>query len=130
MTTHDACPNCGYIRSCPTCGEPVTGRKRNTYCSTSCYQAAVQARRDNLLEDVEFMHDNGASPHEIAARLGKTPETISRAMYRAGRPDLATVFAAPRRRDRKHPCIDCGEPVSRKAKRCVKCAHHVMWAVA
>jgi hypothetical protein len=52
----------------------------------------VSAKTRHLLaEDVEFMLTSD-HPLRIAERVGRTPSTIARALYREGRPDLAQPF--------------------------------------
>ncbi len=57
--------------------------------------------RDILVEEVSWLMDSGDRPLGIAARLKKSPATISRALYRAGRNDLAQPFASLDRKARR-----------------------------
>jgi hypothetical protein len=54
--------------------------------------ARPSRRRDLLLEDVAWLFSCGESAEEVCRRLDKAAATISRAAYRAGRPDLARPF--------------------------------------
>ena len=79
--------------------------------------------RDALAEDVEWMLHNGEGISQILTRLGRTPTAIARALYRAGRGDLATPFNRLVLQAKRHPCHDCGRPgVNRNADRCARCA--------
>jgi hypothetical protein len=71
--------------------------------SNSNHYARIRANR---VEDVEWLKKNQVTPHEIAGRLCRHAtddgiKTLSRCMYRANRPDLATwlehaLHATPR----------------------------------
>ena len=58
--------------------------------------AKIQAR----LEDLHFMAETGASLDEAAARLGLSPDSLERWMYRRANPDLITLL-----RSRNPNCI-------------------------
>lgn len=51
-------------------------------------------RDDALLEDVEYLIRTGATMHSAAMRLGTTPESLERQLYRSGRGDLARTLMA------------------------------------
>jgi hypothetical protein len=55
---------------------------------------------DALIEDCEFLLEQGEHPARIAARLGRTPHALDQAFRRRGRGDLAARFYAERDRDR------------------------------
>lgn len=61
--------------------------------------------RADVIEEAEFMFAGGMDPGDVAAALGYShPLTLSRVLYRAGRPDLGRKSAAGRQdRDRWHP---------------------------
>lgn len=48
-----------------------------------------------VIEDVEWLVGQGCTPHEVAMALGRSPESLSRWLYRAGRPDLGVAVADP-----------------------------------
>jgi hypothetical protein len=54
------------------------------------------ARRDapTTLNEVLWLREGGASPHEITAALEMNPLSLERLMHRVGRPDLAAIFQA------------------------------------
>lgn len=54
--------------------------------------------RHPLAENVEWLTDAGESPDTIAARLGHTPSSLARALYRAGWPELARPYSRIGRR--------------------------------
>lgn len=115
------CPTCGRPR-CPQCDQPVA-RADSTYCSLKCSNDARRQHTHDLAEDVAFLIDAGAGADEIARRLGKSGEALWRSMQRIGRHDLAAHFSYERDRNRRHPCVDCGDEVSAYAQRCVRCAN-------
>ena len=54
--------------------------------------ARVLRRREHVVAEVEFLLTD-RSPDDVAAALGYAgPGSIARALYRAGRPDLARPF--------------------------------------
>lgn len=76
-----------------------------------------------VLEEVEFMLGFGERPNRIADALGLKEGSVSKALYRAGRPDLAVKFERARP-ERNHPCVDCGSHVSNpRAPRCRPCGY-------
>lgn len=100
-------------------------------------KARHQSAREALISEIEFQLDAGASAKLLPARLGyENPESLTRRLYRAGRPDLAKLFeAGPRRKasqrktDRRRalPCRSgCGTKVSRwsKTQVCYACSRH------
>lgn len=77
--------------------------------------------RDTYAEEVEFLRSCGLSPERIAERLGVTPGNLNRALYRAGRNDLARMFNPATKQARRHPCVHCGAPCDQKVSRCWDC---------
>lgn len=77
--------------------------------------------RVEVVEEVQFLLDCGEKPTGVAAHLGMRPSSVSRALYRAARPDLARLFHRGVK-DRPGRCRDCGCGVSRSAARCNTCA--------
>jgi hypothetical protein len=55
----------------------------------------------DVVEEVAFLHMCGVSAYEWAARLGMTNGALSRALYRAGRADLARPVERIRGRYRR-----------------------------
>ena len=45
-----------------------------------------------LTEDVLWLLGGGTGAETICTRLGRRPQAIARAMYRAGRPDVGRTF--------------------------------------
>lgn len=75
------------------------------------------------VEDVEFLVSTGETAPAIAARLGRAPATLSRALYRAGRADLARPFERLAQAVRAPGvCAFCGGPCDHKARSCWRCA--------
>ena len=110
---------------CPVCGNDMPAHrpkvnKPRKYCSTAC---ATQAslRRDAIAEDVEWLLSAGVGHTEIAARLKLKPGSVARALYRAGRPDLARPFNSLHVRSRDRQCVDCGGRCSHTSTRCTAC---------
>jgi hypothetical protein len=58
--------------------------------------------RAELVAEVEFLHDTGADPETWAERLGSTPAAVAKALYRAGRYDLARHAQRIAWRQRQH----------------------------
>lgn len=74
-------------------------------------------RRAALVEDVEWLLDSDETPSTIAARYGIASASVARALYRAGRPDLARRFEnADIRR-----CATCPNHCTARATRCRQC---------
>ena len=78
--------------------------------------------RDAIAEDVEWMLSNGGTVPRILASLGRKPESVARALYRAGRSDLAAPFNREADIARRHPCADCDALVAHGSTRCKRCA--------
>lgn len=77
--------------------------------------------RDSYAEEVEFLTSCGVTPLQIPTRLGVKPPTLNRALYRAGRPELARLFGPEVTRSRKRTCQHCGGPCDQKYNRCFDC---------
>lgn len=54
-----------------------------------------------VVEDVEWFVECGESPEQWAVRLGMTAAGVAKALYRAGRPDLARQVGRIARRERR-----------------------------
>lgn len=54
------------------------------------YRRSAEKNRA-LVDDVEWLASSGTAFIDIARRLGKNPGALERALYRAGRPDLAAL---------------------------------------
>lgn len=69
----------------------------------------AEKRCDEYVEEVEAM--SGVDPARICYALGLKPGSVAKAMYRAGRPDLAAPFNALDWHSRKHKltklCAPC-----------------------
>ena len=144
-------------KTCELCGAVFARRdnewpakwSRRRYCSQACSARAhlpaahkasailghkyVETRRADLVEDVEFLIQYGATPDEVATRLGRTVGAIARGLYRSERPDLARPFERLRKeRDRAKVCADCGAKCSHyqrgEVTRCRVCAQRARWA--
>lgn len=63
-------------------GDPITVKPR------TCWNRGLTPRHDQLVEDVEWLLADHATLDSAAARLGRSPSALTRALYRAGRPDL------------------------------------------
>lgn len=48
---------------------------------------------DSYLEEIRWLLDSGETPRAAAARVGKSPSTIQRALYRRGDAETARIFA-------------------------------------
>jgi hypothetical protein len=91
-------------------------------CATEITRQRAAERRAALVEDIEWLHECGTPAVEIARRVGRTLEALSRQMHRIGRHDLAALFNSHITAARRHPCLDCGKPVDHGATRCHPCA--------
>lgn len=60
----------------------------------------MRNRRDYYAEDVEFLRQGGCGDVEILRSLNVNAGQLMRALYRAGRADLARPFAAMEKRQR------------------------------
>lgn len=84
-------------------------------------EAAARIRRE-FAEDVADLLDLGCTPHDIIRRYDLSAATIEQRLRRADRLDLARRFATIRDRERRHPCVDCGQPgIANTAERCRPC---------
>lgn len=57
-------------------------------------EAAQRKRVESqyVLEEVEWLLGNGATPYEVSDALGRTVSSLGTIMRRHGRPDLAAPF--------------------------------------
>ena len=80
--------------------------------------------RETILDEAEFMLSCGESPHAIARLFGIQEGSVSRALYRAGRRDLAVIFEAARRKGTDGVCAGCGARTHRPTiTRCRSCGN-------
>jgi ribosomal protein L37E len=90
-----------------------------------CVCPKCGTRRDAYAEEVEFLRSCGLGDGEILRRLNTTATALSRALYRADRPDLARPFERIARGSRRNgTCRDCGTATNRVSSvRCVPCGY-------
>jgi hypothetical protein len=77
--------------------------------------------RDAYVEEVEFLRSCGCTPAQILDRLHVAPGTLTRALYREGRPELARLFGSAAQTARRRQCVHCGQPCDTKTTRCWSC---------
>ncbi len=88
------------IAACSRAVRGVPGDTDNAPVCKRCTEA-MELKLPILVEEVLWLLESGDRPLGIAARLVKSPATISRALYRAGRNDLAQPFASLDRKARR-----------------------------
>jgi len=97
------------MKRCPQCDADLVPRPRESpahyglrkYCSRPCANRARRATsRTYIVEDVEDLLGMGESVEQIPSRLGRTIAAVEIALRRAGRPDLARLFARVLKRQR------------------------------
>ncbi len=65
--------------------------------ATAAAAAAKRSRRADTIEDLEWLLACGEThPDALAARLGRSRVALARALWRAGRGDLAQIFGRSR----------------------------------
>lgn len=79
-------------------------------------------RRADVVADAEALRAGRVPPEQWPERIGATAEAITRALYRAGRIDLARSLGAIVSKQRSAPtstkrCPGCGGPVSADRRR-------------
>lgn len=79
-------------------------------------------KRADVVADAEALRAGGVPAEQWSERMGANAEAIKRALYRAGRPDLARPISAVAERQRRaktpdKQCPGCGGPVSADPKR-------------
>lgn len=89
-------------------------------------------RRADVLEDVLWLAGSGVAAEQWPERLGMKPDAVARALYRAGRRDLANPVQAMARREyvnqpRDEPCPQCGGVVLKYRTYCSRrCAGYAI----
>ena len=94
--------------NCPVCRQPMSpltlrGEPRKVCSRTCAGRVGHPKRRDVYAEEVEDLRSYGSSPEDILTALGLKPGTLSRALYREGRADLAHPFDRIAWAQRKRP---------------------------
>lgn len=90
---------------------------------TPQHTTAARERLAALIEDLEWLLEQGESHANIAERLGSSPTALARRLHRAGRHDLARPFGRLANAERRRECADCGKPgIDKKATHCRQCA--------
>ena len=96
---------------------------------TPQHATAAQERLAALIEDLEWLLEEGSSHEEIANRLGFKPGTLARRLHRAGRHDLARPFDRIDGLRRLRKCMDCAKPgINKNARRCRDCSNRAIAA--
>lgn len=117
------------VKSCRQCGKELVKRPRETpaetvsrkYCSIQCSNAYVGAeKRAERVAEIEHLLSQGDGPDQIALRLERSHTSLTRSMYRAGRPDLAALFSAGAARAKRTLCR-CGRQKAQGATVCLAC---------
>lgn len=79
-------------------------------------------KRADVVADVEALKAGGTPPEQWPARIGMSAEAITRALYRAGRTELARPLGSLAKKQRyaktdAKQCPGCGGPVSADPRR-------------
>lgn len=93
---------------------------------------APSRRRDGWAEDCDWLASFGVAPSEWPGRLGTTVAGLAKALYRAGRPDLARPLSAAYHRElARRPsgghCVVCGLPLTVGQRLACSRRHAARW---